>query len=299
MTMMWGVRRGLFSNEAGQGSAPIAHAAAKTDEPVWEGVVGLLEPFIDTMVICTMTGLVILTTGVWNDRIATEITLTGGDLAWVSVSNTGNNNTASAPAEIRIQDGRHVDTDPGAVQVGWHDVVVDELFVDAEMTQPFSGVVRPGSATGDDGQEHTSLWGEAVESGAPLTMEGFRRGLSGFGSWGHMIVVISVLLFAISTAIAWSYYGDRCANYLFGPGAVLPYKIVFVIMHFVGAVLPLTVIWNLGDIFLAVVIVPNLIALILLAPQVAEETRSYFERKPWLENAEVHKRLKRQGKPSH
>jgi AGCS family alanine or glycine:cation symporter len=299
MTMMWGVRRGLFSNEAGQGSAPIAHAAAKTDEPVSEGVVALLEPFIDTIVICTMTGLVILTTGVWNDRIATEITLTGGDLAWVSVSNTGNNNTASAPAEIRIQDGRHVDTDPGAVQVGWHDVVVDELFVDAEMTQPFSGVVRPGSATGDDGQEHTSLWGEAVESGAPLTMEGFRRGLSGFGSWGHMIVVISVLLFAISTAIAWSYYGDRCANYLFGPGAVLPYKIVFVIMHFVGAVLPLTVIWNLGDIFLAVVIVPNLIALILLAPQVAEETRSYFERKPWLENAEVHKRLKRQGKPSH
>jgi AGCS family alanine or glycine:cation symporter len=300
MTMMWGVRRGLFSNEAGQGSAPIAHAAAKTDEPVSEGVVALLEPFIDTIVICTMTGLVILTTGVWNDRIATEVTLTGGDLAWVSVSNTGNNNTTTnAPAEIRIQDGRHVDTSPGAVQVGWHDVVVDELFVDPEMTQPFSGVVRPGGATGDDGQEYTSLWGEAVESGAPLTMEGFRRGLSGFGSWGHLIVVISVLLFAISTAIAWSYYGDRCANYLFGARAVLPYKIVFVIMHFVGAVLPLTVIWNLGDIFLAVVIVPNLIALILLAPQVVEETRSYFERKPWLENAEVHKRLKRQGKSSH
>jgi AGCS family alanine or glycine:cation symporter len=300
MTMMWGVRRGLFSNEAGQGSAPIAHAAAKTDEPVSEGVVALLEPFIDTIVICTMTGLVILTTGVWNDRIATEVTLTGGDLAWVSVSNTGNNNTTTnAPAEIRIQDGRHVDTSPGAVQVGWHDVVVDELFVDLEMTQPFSGVVRPGGATGDDGQEYTSLWGEAVESGAPLTMEGFRRGLSGFGSWGHLIVVISVLLFAISTAIAWSYYGDRCANYLFGARAVLPYKIVFVIMHFVGAVLPLTVIWNLGDIFLAVVIVPNLIALILLAPQVVEETRSYFERKPWLENAEVHKRLKRQGKSSH
>ena len=207
--------------------------------------------------------------------------------------------TTSAPAEIRIRDGRHVDTSPGAVQVGWHDVVVDELFIDPELTQPFSGVVRPGGATGDDGQEYTSLWGEAVESGAPLTMEGFRRGLSGFGSWGHLIVVISVLLFAISTAIAWSYYGDRCANYLFGAGAVLPYKIVFVIMHFVGAVLPLTVIWNLGDIFLAVVIIPNLVALILLAPQVVEETRSYFERKPWLENAEVHKRLKQQGRPSH
>ena len=81
-------------------------------------------------------------------------------------------------------------------------------------------------------------------------------------------MVIAVLLFAISTAISWSYYGDRCANYLLGPNAVLPYKIVFVIMHFVGAVLPLTTIWDLGDIFLAIVIVPNLIALVLLSPQV-------------------------------
>ncbi|MGD8328710.1 MAG: alanine:cation symporter family protein [Acidobacteriota bacterium] len=113
-------------------------------------------------------------------------------------------------------------------------------------------------------------------------MEAFRRGLSGVGDWGHMIVVVCVLLFAISTAISWSYYGDRCANYLFGQKAVLPYKMAFVTMHFIGAVLPLTVIWNFGDIFLAIVIVPNLIALIMLTPQVVEETKSYFERKPWL-----------------
>jgi AGCS family alanine or glycine:cation symporter len=299
VTMMWGVRRGLFSNEAGQGSAPIAHAAAKTDEPVSEGVVALLEPFIDTIVICSMTGLVILTTGVWNDRIPTEITLTGGDLAWVSVDENGGSHTTSAPAEIRIEDGVHVDDGPAAVQVGWHDVVVDELYVDAQMNRPFTGVIRAGEAVGDDGTSYTSLWGEAVESGAPLTMEGFRRGLSTFGTWGHLIVVISVLLFAISTAIAWSYYGDRCANYLFGAAAVLPYKIVFVIMHFIGAVTPLTVIWNLGDLFLAVVIIPNLIALIMLAPQVVEETRSYFERKPWIENAEKHRHLKRTGQKSH
>ncbi|MGD8328711.1 MAG: sodium:alanine symporter family protein [Acidobacteriota bacterium] len=93
VTMMWGVRRGLFSNEAGQGSAPIAHAAAKTDEPVSEGVVALLEPFIDTIVICTMTGLVIITTAVWDDRHPTEIDLSGGDLVWVQVDDAGRNHS--------------------------------------------------------------------------------------------------------------------------------------------------------------------------------------------------------------
>jgi AGCS family alanine or glycine:cation symporter len=104
-----------------------------------------------------------------------------------------------------------------------------------------------------------------------------------------MIVVVCILLFAISTAISWSYYGDRCANYLFGTNAVLPYKIAFVAMHFVGAVLPLSVVWNFGDIFLAIVIVPNLIALIMLTPQVVEETKSYFERQPWLEKTEANR----------
>ncbi len=283
MTMMWGVRRGLFSNEAGQGSAPIAHAAAKTDEPVSEGVVALLEPFIDTIVICSMTGLVILTTGVWSDRVPTEIAFSGGDLVWIAVDGEGGHAPVSAPGEIRLQNGVHVADGPGVAQVGWHDVAVEQLFIDADLTQPFTGTVFPddANAVGDNGQTYTSLFGEAVESGAPMTIEAFRRGLSGVGSWGGMIVVICVLLFALSTAISWSYYGDRCANYLFGAKAVLPYKMAFVAMHFVGAVLPLAVIWNFGDIFLAIVIVPNLIALIMLTPQVVEETKSYFERKPW------------------
>jgi AGCS family alanine or glycine:cation symporter len=277
--MMWGVRRGLFSNEAGQGSAPIAHAAAKTDEPVSEGVVALLEPFIDTIVICTMTGLVIITTAVWDDRVPTEITLAGGDLVWVEIDQNGRHHTVDAPAEIRIDGGAHADD---SIRVGWHDVALERLFIDAELSQPFTGSVFPAdaNAVADDGQSYASLWAEAAESGAPLTMMAFQRGL--VGEWGHLIVVICVLLFAISTAISWSYYGDRCANYLFGAGAVLPYKVAFVTMHFIGAVLPLTVIWNFGDIFLAIVIVPNLIALIMLTPQVVEETRSYFERRPWL-----------------
>ena len=93
--------------------------------------------------------------------------------------------------------------------------------------------------------------------------------------------MLSVLLFAISTAISWSYYGDRCANYLFGPKAILPYKIVFVIMHFVGALFALSTVWTLGDVALGMVTFPNLIALILLSGVVVRLTKSYFERKPW------------------
>ena len=283
VTLMWGVRRGLFSNEAGQGSAPIAHSAAKTDEPVSEGVVALLEPFIDTIIICTMTGLLIIMTGVWSDRFETEITLSGGDLSYRAVQVDGGYEDMSPGAPIRIDGGAHVATGPDDPQVSWHEVPVLALYVDEAQTQPFSGVIDPesGTATGDDGQTYTSLHGMAVESGAPLTMSAFRRGLSPLGDWGHYIVVISVLLFAISTAIAWSYYGDRCANYLFGAKAVIPYKVIFVMLHFVGAVLPLSVIWDIGDVFLSIVIWPNLIALGILAPQVVAMTRDYFERKPW------------------
>ncbi|MCY3610104.1 MAG: sodium:alanine symporter family protein [Gemmatimonadetes bacterium] len=283
VTLMYGVRRGLFSNEAGQGSAPIAHSAAKTEEPVSEGVVALLEPFIDTIIICTMTGLLIIMTGVWHDRFETEITLSGGDLSYRAVQVDGGYVDMNPDASIRIDGGEHAATGPDDPQISWHEVPVPVLYVDEAQTQPFSGVIDPGSgtATGDDGQTYTSLHGMAVESGAPLTMAAFRRGLAPLGDWGHYIVVLSVLLFGISTAIAWSYYGDRCANYLFGARALILYKVVFVIMHFVGAVLPLSVIWAIGDVFLAIVIWPNLIALGLLAPKVVEMTRDYFERKPW------------------
>ncbi len=286
MTMMWGVRRGLFSNEAGQGSAPIAHSAAKTDEPVSEGVVALLEPFIDTIIICTMTGLVVLMTGVWNDTFETEISLGAGDISYRVVEADGAIVSFDPTGPIRIVDGSHVATGVTDAQVSWHEVPVERLYVDVAQTQAFSGAVdaSAGTATGDDGQTYTSLYGMAVESGAPLTMAGFRRGLQPLGDWGHFIVVICVLLFALSTAISWSYYGDRCANYLFGSKAILPYKVVFVITHFIGATLPLAVVWNLGDVFLGIVIWPNLIALGLLAPQVKEMTVDYFTRKPWLKH---------------
>ncbi len=292
VTMMWGVRRGLFSNEAGQGSAPIAHAAAKTDEPVSEGVVALLEPFIDTIVICTMTGLVIILTGVWNATIPTEITLDRGDISYMVGRAEGGYRDLETETEIRIEAGRYVESGAGAARLAWHEVPVEALYLDAEQTQPFDGVIDTEGdiAIAVDGTRITSLYGNAVESGAPLTMLAFQRGLP--GEWGKFIVVLSVFLFAISTAIAWSYYGDRCANYLFGHQAVLPYKFAFVTMHFVGAILTLAVVWTLGDVFLGIVILPNLLALLLLSGKVALETKSYFARKPWIENREVHRRLR-------
>ena len=293
VTMNWGVNRGLFSNEAGQGSAPIAHAAAKTDEPVSEGVVGLVEPFIDTIVIVSMTALVIIMTGVWDAKVPTELTMEGGDITYL-VSADGGYEESAAPAEIRVANGRQQITAGGAA-FAWHDVIVDQLFTDEAQTQPFNGVINPGApAVGDDGTSHTSLYADAPEGGAPLTMLGFRRGLAPIGDFGHYIVLISVLLFGISTAIAWSYYGDRCATYLWGPKAVMPYKVVYVLMHLGGAMVAANVAWDLGDIFLGIVILPNLLALLLLSGKVREMADSYFERKPWVENAEVHKQLKDQ-----
>lgn len=283
VTLMWGVRRGLFSNEAGQGSAPIAHAAAKTDEPVSEGVVALLEPLIDTIVICTLTGLVIVITGTHEQRFPTEITLGGGDITWTAEVEPNRFGGVDAPESIEIVSGQHVGSGVGAAMVSWHEVSVDMLYTDEGQTQAFTGTVFPGrgEAVASDGTTYSSLYGDAVENGAPVTAAAFRQGLSPLGDWGHLIVVFGVLLFGISTAISWSYYGDRCAYYLFGQGAILPYKALFVFAHFMGAAIPLAVVWALGDVALAIVIWPNLIALIFLAPVVAEETRSYFERKPY------------------
>ncbi len=190
-TLIWGVKRGIFSNEAGQGSAPIAHAAAKTKEAAREGVVAMIGPFIDTLVICTMTGLVIIISGAWT-------------------------------------------------------------FTD-----------------------HTG----AALNGSPLTAKAFELALSSLiGPYGRYLVTVSVFLFGVSTAISWSYYGDRSIQYIAGDKAILPYRVVFLIMHFVGAVFTLEVVWAFGDLALGLMAIPNLIAVILLAPKVKEITKDYFSR---------------------
>ena len=181
--IMWGVRRGLYSNEAGQGSAPIAHAAAKTKESAREGAVALMGPFIDTLIVCTMTGLAILCTGVI---------------------------------------------------------------------------------------ESTSL------TGAQLTREAFRQGFSFAPEIGSFIVNCAVLLFAYTTMVAWSYYGDRSIEYLAGPKAIKPYRWVYVFFNFMGAILPLTFVWNFGDIALSLMTIPNLIGVLFLTGILKGITTEYF-----------------------
>lgn len=284
LTFSWGVRRGLFSNEAGMGSSPIAHAASKTEEPAQEGMVAMIGPFIDTIVVCTMTAMVIIVTGSWGDDglVDTEIDLASGNISWVAEQPDGMFAFGQAPPdELRVVGGEQQPTDVDEVHMGWHQRTVEDLHVDAARTQPFTGTIYPERdlAVAEDGTEHAVLYADAPRTGAPLTMLGFQRGLP--GDWGQWIVIFTVLLFAISTSIAWSYYGDRCAYYLFGQGAVLPYKVLFLLFHFIGATLPLLVIWTMGDILLGLVIVPNLIAVLLLSPKVREEAVSYFTRKPY------------------
>ncbi len=174
-----GVARGVFSNEAGLGSAPIAHGAAQTEEPVREGLVAMLGPFIDTIVICTMTALVIVLTGAYNSGL----------------------------------------------------------------------------------------------SGADLTARAFNMSMPVLGGY---VVTFGLTTFAFSTAISWSYYGDRSVEYLFGPKLVTPYRVLYCLLLPVGAVVELNTVWTISDIFNAMMAWPNLIGLLCLSGVVVRSTREYF-----------------------
>ncbi|OIO99938.1 MAG: hypothetical protein AUJ98_09675, partial [Bacteroidetes bacterium CG2_30_33_31] len=173
MTMIWGVRRGLFSNEAGQGSAPIAHAAAKTEFPAREGLVALLEPFVDTLIICTLTGLMLITTGAWKTGI----------------------------------------------------------------------------------------------QGVGMTIYAMNEGLAnvGLSQIGKHVVAASLVMFAFSTIIGWSYYGTRAANYLFGEKSIKYYYWIYGLFVFFGSVWGIDIVWHFVDMVITFMTIPNLIALLLLS----------------------------------
>lgn len=178
-----GIARGIFSNESGLGSAPIAAAAAKSDNAVEQGLISMTGTFIDTLIICNLTGLSILVTGKW-----------------------------------------------------------------------------------------------AVEglAGAPLTQAAFA---SVFGQPGALALTISLVLFAYTTILGWSYYGERCIEFLFGTKSILPYRLVFVAMVALGGFLKLDLIWTIADIVNGLMALPNLIALLALSPVIIKETRQYFAKK--------------------
>ena len=270
-TLMWGVKRGLFSNEAGQGSAPIAHAAAKTDKPVREGMVAMLGPFIDTLVICTMTGLCIVLTGVWDQHKTIDIDPLTCAVHEVSrAPKAGDSPTAALPfdGDLQIVNGAPL----GAALENNDGFVLEPRFVDA------AGVAFEGTLPVVDGSIQTlptgvSATGACLLNSSALTTWAFERELGSFGIW---IVTLSVFLFAVSTTISWSYYGDRCTEYLFGIKSVPIYRWIYVGFVFVGAVLALEVVWAYGDLALGLMSAPNLIAIFLLTNRVKRSTDDYY-----------------------
>ncbi len=179
MAIRFGVARGVFSNEAGLGSAPIAHAAAQTDSPVRQGLIAMLGTFIDTIVVCTITGLVILISGAWTGEV----------------------------------------------------------------------------------------------SGASLSSLAFEQALPDMGGY---IVTFGLILFAFTTMLGWSFYGEKCVQYLLGVNAIIPFRILWVMAIPVGAMMKLDFVWLLADTLNALMALPNLIALVLLSPVIFKLTRDYF-----------------------
>ncbi|MGD8393849.1 MAG: sodium:alanine symporter family protein [Candidatus Eiseniibacteriota bacterium] len=279
--LTWGVKRGLFSNESGQGSAPIAHAAARTDEPVREGVVAMMGPLIDTLIICTITGLVIIVTDTWHERRVDAVPINAqSDITVVEPETEVRTNGRVADAMLATGRFECVDGEPQDVAfVRNHSLVRGSLIRDLEGA-PWNGTLTVEAGTIDfDLLPVLMLNGEMAQNGSPLTAWAFDRGLEPLGGqWGHYIVTVGVLLFGISTAISWSYYGDRATVYLFGPRYVGLYKVVFCVVHFLGAIFSLEIVWNFGDSALGLMALPNLIALVLLTRTTRAMTNEYFSR---------------------
>jgi len=280
-----GVNRGLFSNEAGQGSAPIAHAAARTEEPVDEGMVSILEPFIDTIIICTITGLVILSSGVWKEKHENDFQR--ADMIFIAGTYTDANPDqvtelfsylSGAESEVEVFTGEiqlqgGIATNAGEFTlINSRSVAEDVVFHRADM--PVDGSV--GVVDGQLQDTTVEVRGRSLLHSVPLTTEAFTRGL--LGEYGQYVVSIGLLLFAFSTAIAWSYYGDRAITYLLGPSAVFPYRVVYVVGFFYAAFADTTIVWNISLITIVLMTLPNLVGILLLSREMKQTTRDYWQR---------------------
>ena len=275
-----GVNRGLYSNEAGQGSAPIAHASAKTNEPVSEGLVAILEPFIDTIIICTITGLVLLSSGVWNEKH--HNLFARADLEVLDRVYSENNNEDVENLFNYLNGNSAIDKYNGSLVVSSGIIQKELTLIHARsiaediLVYDNNGELYTGNLTVISGkiQENLNIEGKSLVHSAPLTAIAFDRGF--LGDYGNYIVSIGLLLFAFSTAIAWSYYGDRAMTYLFGAGSVIYFRIVYVIGFFIASFADTTIIWNVSLITIALMTVPNLIGLIWLRQEVKSTIKEYW-----------------------
>ncbi len=282
-----GVNRGLFSNEAGQGSAPIAHASAKTKEPVAEGMVSILEPFIDTLLICTLTGLVILSSGVWAEKFHTEFTPfdmeviadTYTDTDPVQVAQLYAHLSIIKPADDPVKPfSGEINVEAGVATTGGYTIIHNRSIAEdvrfSRDDRPYQGVVRvDNGAVTTPGVE---LSGRSLLHSVPLTAKAFEK--SFLGDYGQYAVTIGLVMFAFSTALAWSYYGDRAITYLFGLRWVTAYRVVYVAGFFLATIIDTSLVWLISAVTLALMTIPNLIGLMLMRKEVKSLTNDYWRR---------------------
>jgi len=287
MSLKYGVARGLYSNEAGQGSSPIAHASSKNTS-IDQGIVSILEPFIDTIVVCSVTALVILSSGVWTEKFDTTFSKTDmvilegiysdeenidGTYKYPDQMSQLTNYVQSLDSDvnefsgtIEIRDGKLTETEITVL----HSRSIAEDILVKDGNDLYSGElnISKGKIA-----ESVIVQGKSLVSSAELTAKAFSQGT--FGEYGGKLVAISLLLFAFSTAITWCYYGDRSTAYIFGEKAVFWYRNFYVLCFILAAVIDTTIVWNIAYVSVALVSIPNLIALFFLRKEVKELSDEY------------------------
>ena len=275
-----GVNRGLYSNEAGQGSAPIAHASSKTENPIEEGMVSILEPFIDTNIICTITGLVILSSGVWTEKFENKFEESAMCYLDGNYSDQNQQDIAILQDYILSCSGPETFTGREEIVDGvmqnnsitlMHNRSVAEQILYKQDGQLFNGFIVVDN--GKLNTENLNVEGNSLLIGADLTGKAFTRSI--FGEYGQYIVAIGLLLFAFSTAIAWSYYGDRATVHLFGEGWVLYYRIIYVGAFFTAAIIDTKIVWDIATVIGPIATVPNLLAILFLRKEIKKLDAEY------------------------
>ena len=276
MSLKYGVARGLYSNEAGQGSSPIAHASSK-NKSIDQGVVSILEPFIDTLVVCSVTALVILSSGVWTQKFDTTFSKTDMIIVEGIYSDQKDTNGKYINPDDIDELNKYVQSIDsnvkefsGLLEVNNGILINDDITIihsrsvaeDVSVTNNgnfYSGTlnVLNGKVT-----DQITFRGKSLVSSAELTAKAFSQGI--LGQYGGKLVAIALLLFAFSTSITWCYYGDRSTAYIFGEKGVVWYRNFYVLCFILAAVIDTTVVWNIAYVVVALVSIPNLIAMFAL-----------------------------------
>ncbi len=277
-----GVNRGLFSNEAGQGSASIAHAAARTQEPAAEGMVALLGPFIDTIIICMLTGLVLLSSGVWKEKLQNRFQK--ADMQVLAQVYDENNDVDKQKLSFHLNRKETLPLFTGQLNIVDGEMINDVTFMHARSIaedmvfykdeKKYSGSIPVVKGVVEIGEANVIIEGKSLMHSAPLTTEAYKRSI--LGDFGKYIVSIGLLLFAFSTAIAWSYYGDRAVTFLVGTKYVIYYRLVYVLAFFFASFVDTTIVWALSYITIALMTIPNLLGLWLLNGEIKSSVKQYW-----------------------